>query len=301
VNLAITGASGFIGSALCARLIQDGHALTLLTHGAPRDASASNKRWLHWTPGAAGEWEKAIDGCDGIINLAGEPIATRRWTNRQKRKIRLSRVDATASLVGAIAKATKKPKFLISGSAVGIYGDCGNEPLTEQREPGDDFLASVCRDWEAQAAEAESLGCRVALLRTGIVLDAEGGALDAIARPFQFLVGGPLGSGKQWMSWIHLDDEIGIIKFIIENEQARGAINATAPNPVSNGDFSKALGRAMKRPSWFGVPAFGLRLMLGEMAEMLLTGQRAIPAAAQRLGYQFRFPELKAALEACIR
>lgn len=300
MKLVVTGASGFIGSALTERLLQDGHSLILLAYTAPPTASSANKRWLHWTPGASGEWEKAVDGCDGIINLAGEPIASRRWSNRQKRRIRLSRIETTSSLVSAIEKSTVKPKFLINASATGFYGDRGEALATEETVPGYDFLARVCQDWEAEALKAESLGCRVALLRTGVVLGPENGALEQILMPYRFFVGGPLGSGKQWMSWIHLEDEIGLIRFLVEHENAHGPINATAPNPVTNTEFSKALGRVIKRPAWLGVPAFALRVMAGEMAEMLLGSQRVFPAAATKLGYQFRYPFLVDALENCL-
>lgn len=296
----VTGASGFIGSALTTRLLQDGHSLILLTHSAPPSASSPGKRWLHWTPGVTGEWEKAVDGCDGIINLAGEAIAANRWSNRRKRRIRLSRIVATGSLVDAIEKSSRKPKFLINASAIGYYGDRGDALATEESRPGDDFLARLCQEWEAEALRADELGCRVMLLRTGIVLGPENGALEQMLMPYRFFVGGPLGSGKQWMSWIHLDDEIGLIRMLIENERAQGPINATAPTPVTNGEFSKTLGRVIRRPAWLGLPAFALRVMVGEMSQMLLGSQRVLPAAAQQLGYQFQYPFLIDALENCL-
>ena len=299
MRLVVTGASGFIGTALCSRLLAKGHRLTLLTHSAPRDGSTETKKWLHWTPGTPGDWESALEGADGVINLAGEPIAAKRWTPSQKEKIRISRIDATNSLVEAIAKAKQKPAFLLNASAVGYYGRRGDETITEDTPAGNDFLSSVCSEWEAEARKAEVLGLRVIRLRTGIVLGRAGGALAKMGLPFKFFVGGPLGSGKQWMPWIHLDDEVGLMLYLIENE-ATGPVNATAPNPVTMNEFCRTLGKVMGRPSWLGAPALALRLVLGEMAEMLLTGQRAIPAAAHELGYKFRYSNLTEALQACM-
>jgi uncharacterized protein (TIGR01777 family) len=300
MKLVIAGASGFIGSALCSRLLDKGHVLTLLTRVTPRDASTATKRWLQWTPGTPGDWEAGVDGADGVINLAGEPIAAKRWTGRQKQNILTSRIETTNSLVEAIRKAKQKPGFLINASAVGYYGPRGDETVTEEAGAGKDFLSSVCREWEEEAKKAESLGLRVIRVRTGIVLGRGGGALAKMVPPFKFFVGGPLGSGTQWMSWIHLEDEVGLMLYLIEHSQATGPFNATAPNPVRMKEFCQVLGQVMGRPSWAPVPAFALRLALGELAEMLLTGQRVIPAAAQRLGYEFRYANLDAALKACM-
>lgn len=300
MKLVVTGATGFIGSVLCSRLLEQGHNLTLLTRSAPREAARQNKRWLHWTADTGGEWQQAVEGADGIINLAGEPIAAKRWTPEQKRSIVTSRLDSTRALIDAIVKAQQKPKFLINASAIGYYGPRGDEPITEDAECGSGFLAETTRDWENEASRAESLGLRVVYLRTGIVVGRDGGALAKMVPPFKFFIGGPLGSGKQWMSWIHVEDEVGLIIHLADNAQAAGPINATAPNPVTMRDFCRALGRVLGRPSWAPVPSFALRLLLGEMAEMLLTGQRVIPAAAQRLGYQFHYPQLEEALQACM-
>ena len=300
MKLVIAGASGFIGSALCSRLLDKGHVLTLLTRVAPRDASTATKRWLQWAPGTPGHWETGVDGADGVINLAGEPIAAKRWTERQKQKILTSRIETTNSLVEAIRKAKQKPGFLINASAVGYYGPRGDETVTEEAAAGQDFLSSVCREWEEEAKKAESLGLRVIRVRTGIVLGRGGGALAKMVPPFKFFVGGPLGSGTQWMSWIHLEDEVGLMLYLIEHSQATGPFNATASNPVRMKEFCQILGQVMGRPSWAPVPAFILRLALGELAEMLLTGQRVIPAAAQRLGYKFHYTDLYEALKACM-
>ena len=300
MKLVVAGATGFIGSALCSRLLERGHTLTLLTRHAPPNGGAPGKTWRHWTPDAVGSWEALLDGADGVINLAGEPIAAKRWTESQKHRIYLSRIDATRSIVEAVAKANRKPAFLLNGSAVGYYGPHGDEIVTEETPAGSDFLSSVCRAWEEEARKAEPLGIRVIRLRTGIVLGPRGGALAKMVLPFKLFIGGPLGSGAQWMPWIHLEDEIGLMLHLIEAPQCAGPVNATAPNPATMREFCQTLGKVMRRPSWAPVPGFALRLMLGEMADMLLTGQRAVPAAAQKLGYPFRYPNLSDALKACM-
>ncbi len=300
MRLVVAGGTGFIGAALCSRLLELGHSLTLLTRSASSGAISPNKRSLSWNPASPGPWEEALNGSDGVINLAGEPIA-KRWTERQKELIASSRIDATRALVTAIGKAKEKPKFLLNASAVGYYGARGDETLTEDAGSGNDFLSRVCIAWEKEAIKAEDYGLRVIRLRTGIVLGKGGGALAKMLLPFKLFMGGPLGSGNQWMSWIHLEDEIALILFLLEHADAHGAINATAPNPVTMQEFCKTLGDAVNRPSWAPVPAFALRLLLGEMAEMLLTGQRVLPEQAQKLGYSFRYPTLHEALEACIR
>ena len=300
MKLVVAGGTGFIGRALCRTLGEQGHALVLLTRSTAPAIAAPNATTVVWNPASAGDWERTIDGADGVINLAGEPIAARRWTEAQKKKLRTSRVDTTRALVTAIGKAQAKAKFLLNGSAVGYYGPRGNETVAEDSEPGGDFLGALCKAWEAEARRAEDHGLRVVRLRTGIVLGKNGGALAKMVLPFKLFIGGPLGSGNQWMPWIHLEDEIGLIRFLIENQSARGAINATAPNPVTMKEFCKTLGSVLHRPSWAPVPAFALRLLLGEMAEMLLTGQRAVPAVAERLGYRFRYPMLGDALKSIL-
>ena len=295
MNLVITGASGFIGSKLVERL-GSAHELKLLTRRRPKKAVFSRREWILWEPDTPGEWERCVEGATGIINLAGEPIANKRWSSEQKDRIRLSRVNTTRALVRAIAKAKDKPKFLISGSAVGYYGPRGDEPLTENSPAGAGFLADICREWEDEARQAQGHGVRVALVRTGIVLGKGEGALAKMVKPFKLFAGGYLGSGRQWMPWIHVEDEVGLIQFLMDDENAAGAFNATAPNPVTMEEFCKALARVLNRPSWAPVPASVLTLLLGEMAEMLLTGQRAVPKAAQDLGYSFRYPTILEAL-----
>jgi uncharacterized protein len=297
MKLVITGASGFIGSTLVRQLREAYHILTLLSRKPRFSSQAVNAKWLVWQPGVPGEWENAIDGADGVVNLAGEPIVQKRWTERQKENIRASRIEATHAIVTAIAKAKKKPKFLVNASAVGYYGDRGDETLTEESAPGKDYLARVCVSWEEEAKKAQNVGVRVVLLRTGIVLGRGKGALAKMVPPFKLFVGGPLGSGKQWMPWIHLEDEIGLMLFLMENENAQGAFNATAPNPVTMEEFSKTLGQVLNRPSWASVPGSVLSLALGEMADVLLAGQRVLPQAAQKLSYTFKHPTLTEALK----
>lgn len=297
MKIIITGATGFIGSILTDHLWNQFHSLILLSRKPPVEVGVAKKLWFRWKPPAGGEWEQAVDGADGIINLAGEPIAGKRWNNEQKEKLRSSRIDSTRALVNAIAKAKAKPKFLLNASAVGYYGPHQDEILTESSAPGGDFLSRLCVDWEAEALKAEAHGVRVAMIRTGIVLAKGQGALAKLVPPFKLFLGGPLGSGKQWMPWIHIEDEIRFLLFLMGNESARGAFNATAPNPVTMEQFSKTLGEVLKRPSWLSVPPSMLALIAGEMADMLLTGQRAVPEAASKLGFVFKYPTIREALE----
>lgn len=296
MKLVISGASGFIGSTLVERLANKNHTLILLSRSR-RDGGRSNIQWTAWEPGQAGTWQEAMDGADGVIHLAGEPIAGKRWSEAQKQRLRESRIDTTRMIVAGIAKAKQKPKFLINSSAVGYYGPHGDETLTEESPPGSDFLGQLCAAWEAEASKAREQGLRVSLVRTGIVLGKGKGALAKMVPPFKLFAGGRLGSGKQWLPWIHIEDEVGLIDFLVDHEKADGPFNATAPNPVTMDEFCKALGRVLNRPSWAPVPASILSLMLGEMAEMLLTGQRALPQAAQKLGYEFKYPNVLEALE----
>ena len=302
MRLAITGGTGFIGKPLCEALLRDGHELLLLTRSSSHTSSLAGARvrLVEWQSEAGGAWADQLNGIDGIVNLAGEPIAGRRWTPAQKARIRDSRVHATTALVDAMQRLPRAPSVLINASAVGYYGPHGDEVLDESAPAGEGFLAEVCHAWELAARRAESLGVRVVRLRFGIVLADDGGALAKMQPPFQYFLGGPLGSGRQWLSWIHREDVIGLIRWALTRSQAAGAINATAPEPATMRDFADALGRAMHRPSWLPAPAFALRILLGEMSEMLLTGQRVAPAAAQRLGYTFAHPSLDGALAECV-
>jgi len=238
--------------------------------------------------------ELSLEGVDAVVHLAGEPIA-QRWTDEVKQKIRDSRTTGTRHLVQALSTLRQRPSVLVCGSAIGYYGSRGDAVLTEESAPGSGFMADVCVAWENEADLAESLGIRLVKLRTGVVLAANGGALAKMLPPFKAGMGGRLGHGDQWMSWIHLDDLVGIIQHALENP-LRGAVNGTAPNPVVNADFTKALGHALSRPAVVPMPAFTLKFMFGEMADVMLASQRVMPRAAEAAGYKFRYPELDAAL-----
>lgn len=297
MRIVIAGGTGFLGRALLDSLARDGHTLVVLSRGAGRAGSA---RSVPWSPdGSAGAWAREIDGADAIVNLAGESIAGRRWSAAQKQRILESRVLATRSLVAAINGAPKAPAVFVSGSAVGYYGPLGDEIATEDHAPGADFLANVCRQWEAEAAGVKAPSTRVAVIRTGLVLARHGGALPKMLPPFWFGAGGPIGSGRQYWPWIHLDDWVGLVRWTMAAPAASGPFNATAPNPETNANFARALGRAVHRPAFMPAPAFAMRLVLGEMADaLLLSGQRAVPARAERGGYTFRFARLDDALRA---
>ena len=298
MHIVIAGGSGFLGSALTSRLASEGHDVSILTRRTPAGTSARpHVTFIPWTPdGTTGPWARAIDGATAVVNLAGESIAAKRWSEAQKHKLRDSRLLATKSLTTAIRNAPRAPAAFVNGSAVGYYGDRGDETLTEASAPGTDFLARLAQDWEAAATEAAAV-TRVALVRTGIVLDRRGGALAKMLPPFQMFVGGPLGSGRQFMPWIHKEDWVRMVTWMIGAEGARGPLNATSPSPVTNAEFSKALGHALKRPSLLPAPAFALRVMLGEMADaLLLSGQRALPVRATDLGFSFRYSNIDDAL-----
>ena len=303
MKIVIAGGSGLLGAALSRTLTRDGHDATVLTRRpASRSPSEARLSFVQWTPdGAVGPWASTVNGADVVVNLAGESIAAKRWSPPQKQKLRDSRLLATRSLTSAIRQAARPPAVFISGSAVGYYGDRGDETLTETSPPGTDFLANLAKDWEAAASEVSSL-TRVALVRTGIVLDRTGGALPKMLPPFRMFVGGPLGTGTQYMPWIHTEDWVRMVSWMMTTEGARGPLNATSPSPVTNAEFSKALGHALRRPSLLPAPAFALRLALGEMADaLLLSGQRALPVRATDLGFSFRYSNIDEALANVLR
>ena len=298
MRFVIAGGTGFLGSALTDHLAAEGHNLVVLTRQSPKAHAARTRvAYETWSPnGQSGPWARAVEGVEAVVNLAGESIAARRWSPAQKKHILESRLLATLSLTDAIGSAAMPPRTFVSGSAVGYYGDRGDETLTESAAPGHDYLAGVCQQWEA-AATAVRDRSSVALIRTGIVLDRRGGALPKMLPPFFLFAGGPIGSGRQYMPWIHKDDWVRLVAWTIANDDVRGPINATGPAPVTNAEFSKALGRAMKRPSLLPAPAFALRIALGEMADaLLLSGQRALPVRATDLGFSFRFSNIDEAL-----
>jgi len=327
-RVVVTGATGLIGKRVCARLAQQGYAVVVFARdvAAARRSIPQAAEYVQYSASENGPWAPAIDGAYGVINLAGANNFGRRWSEAYKREIRDSRVIGTRGLVNAMRAAAQKPKVFVSGSAIGIYGFRDDTPLDESASLGDDFLARVCKEWEAEAGKAEELGVRTVLIRTGVVLGGEqpglpwpftfkgispsrpgfvldfrNGALPLMALPYRFFIGGPIGSGRQWFSWIHLDDEVELIIKALEDEQLSGPLNATAPEPLTNRDFSRTLGRVLGRPSWLPLPGFALKLLLGEVADMLAEGQRVLPAKAQAAGYSFRFPTAEAALRELAR
>ena len=293
MNVTITGASGFIGQRLLARLLRDGHTLHVI--GRSRPGGPAEVRFSSWDAGVVAVPVEAIEGGDAIVHLAGEPVG-QRWNDDVKKRICDSRVLGTRAIVEAVSKLQQRPQTLVCASAIGYYGDRADEILDEQSGIGQGFLSEVCAQWEAEARAAGNLGLRVVLTRTGIVLGREGGALKQMLPPFRLGVGGPTGSGKQWMSWIHLDDLIEAIVFSLGNANVFGPVNATAPNPVRNEEFTKALGTALGRPAIVHTPLFALKVMLGEAAEVVLASQRVVPKALQRAGFQFLYSDIRDAL-----
>lgn len=297
-RVVVTGATGLIGKALCARLRERGYAVVVLSRDpeGARGAVPGAAEYVRYEPAESGAWASALDGAWGVVNLAGASIAGKRWNEAYKHEIRDSRVLGTRGLVAAMRAAKTKPQVFVSGSAIGYYGPRDNTALDEGAAPGDDFLAGVVKEWEAEGMRAEELGIRTVLLRTGVVLDAKEGALPQMKRPVSLFVGGPVLPGDQWFSWIHLADEVGIIMLALEDERVRGPLNATAPGVQTNRDFYRTLGKVLGRPIWAPVPGFALKVIVGESAELLTTGQRVIPKKAQELGYRFQYPTSEAAL-----
>jgi hypothetical protein len=308
MKILITGGTGLIGRELISSLAADGHSLIVLTRN-PANATdlPSKAKAVQWDGKTSQSWGQHVDGADAVVNLAGESIAGGdslaailfggRWTPARKQVILQSRLDAGHALVEAIRAATQKPAVLIQASAVGYYGNQGNNELTETSPAGKDFLAGVCKQWEASTAEVEAMGVRRVILRTGVVLSTLGGVLPVLSFPYRLFTGGPLGDGRQWFPWIHMEDEVGAVRWLMEKSGASGAYNLCAPQPLTNDAFGKVLGKAMRRPHWFPTPAFALKLVLGELADALLfTSQRQMPVRLKREGYQFKFPEAESAL-----
>jgi len=292
MRLLISGSHGLVGKALIKSLESEGHEIFRLVRHAP----ASNSE-IEWSPDRYSIALARLEGFDAVVHLAGESIASGRWDEEKKRKIRDSRVKGTKLLSDALANLARPPKTLISASAIGYYGNRGDELLTETSPAGDDFLAGVCVEWENATAHAAAKGLRVVNMRFGIILDSEGGALAKMLTPFRMGVGGKVGDGKQWMSWIALDDVVGGINHVLASETVKGPVNFVAPNPVRNAEFTKTLGRVLSRPTIFPIPAFGLRLVFGEMADaLLLSSERVEPERLKAADYQFKYSQLDAAL-----
>ncbi len=297
MRIVLTGGTGFVGQELLQALLAEKHQVTLLTRNA-RKAGLSNTllKVMYWDAKSPGDWQRELDGADAVIHLAGESIANKRWTRSQKEILTRSRLDSTRAIVNAIAIAVKKPAVLISASAIGYYGDVESGDVLESHSKGVGFLADLCQMWELEALAAEQSGARVVLLRIGVVLGKGGGALKKMTPPFQMYVGGPIGSGRQWFSWIHREDLVKSVLFALKNANVKGPVNATAPKPLTQREFSSALGRALGKPSWAPVPAFILKLGLGEMSDMLVTGQKVVPDQLTRTGFAFKFPDADSAL-----
>lgn len=302
MRIIITGGTGLIGRALAENLARDGHDVFVLSRSLQKGKDLpSAVQFAQWDGRTAAGWGHLADGAGAIINLAGASIGgdgffPARWTARRKRLILDSRLNAARAVFDAIQAASAKPDVVIQASAIGYYGPRGDEEITEDVEPGDDFGAHVCVAWENSLADVEDLGVRYAVIRTGLVLSGHGGVLTRLALPFRFYAGGPLGSGRQWMSWIHIADEVWAIRLLLKNRSASGVFNLTAPRPVTNAEFSRALGSVMGRPSSLSVPEHVLRLALGEASTLVLEGQRVLPQRLLDLGFAFVFPSLEPAL-----
>jgi uncharacterized protein len=298
MHVVVTGATGFIGMRVVAALRERGDRFTVLSRHPERALATvpGAARALLWSPGVRGAWMGAVDGCDAVLHLAGESVGGRRWNAAFKRRLLESRVLGTRDIVRAITEAKHKPALLLSASGIGYYGDAGEARVDERSPAGSDVLSDICRAWEAEALAARTAGVRVVTPRFGLVLARDGGALPRLAQPFSFFAGGPLGSGRQWFPWVHVDDAIAAILHCMDTAPLDGAVNVVAPEPVRNKDFCAALGKAMGRPSWLRVPAFALRLAVGEFADTLLGGQRASCDALRESGFAFRHPALEGAL-----
>jgi uncharacterized protein (TIGR01777 family) len=298
----VTGGTGLVGRRLIRRLFGRGDTVVLLTrrYAHARQLFGPDITLVEGDPTQAGPWADNLADCDAAINLAGENVFGRRWSTAYKEAIRDSRVNATRNVAEALARKPRRPdgraRVLVNASAIGYYGPHGEEELDERSPPGSDFLAQVCVDWEKAAAPAGAAGVRCSFVRVGVVLDREGGALAKLLTPFKLFAGGPAGTGRQWMSWVHHADLVGLLLLGLDREDAGGPVNGTAPHPVTNREFGKVLGRVLHRPSFFRTPGFMLRLALGEVADVIVTGQRVLPRRAQALGYAFQYPTVDAAL-----
>jgi uncharacterized protein (TIGR01777 family) len=305
MRVVLAGATGFIGARLVKTLSGRGDQLVVLTRSpqgrsATRLSSMPNVRVVPWDAESPGLWRSELDGADAVINLAGEPVVGKRWSEAQKRRILDSRVLSTRALVEAMAAARRPPAVLVNASAIGYYGAHGDETLDEAGPAGGDFLAQVCRDWEAEAVRAEPR-TRVVVVRIGIVLGEEGGSLAEMVKPFRLGAGGPIGTGRQWVSWIHRDDLVAMLLFAVDHVDVRGVLNGTAPTPVRNAELAREMGRVLNRPSWLPAPKFALRVALGEVAAMLVEGQRVVPKRALEAGFSFAHPDLSQSLAELLR
>ncbi|KAM3114538.1 thylakoid membrane protein ThyD [Phormidesmis sp. 146-33] len=302
MKVAITGATGFVGSRLVERLLAEGHQVVVLTRNPAKAAfpQSSNLEIVAYKPIEAGDWQNVFYGCDGVVNLAGEAIAESRWTPERKQALIDSRKITTQKIVEAIAKVDHKPSVLVNASAIGFYGTSETATFDETSSAGDDFLAEICQIWEAEASKVKEIGTRLVILRLGVVL-GDGGALGKMLPAFKLFAGGPIGSGKQWFSWIHRDDVVSLIVRALTRSDMEGTFNATAPNPVRMVDLTNTIGEVMNRPSWLPVPGFALEAMLGDGAKVVLEGQEVLPKRTLSSGFEYQYPTLKPALEAILK
>jgi uncharacterized protein (TIGR01777 family) len=299
MKILITGGTGFIGTALRKHLSATPNDLVLLTRGESRMelSGALTVKYVHWNPTERGAWEKEVDGCDAVINLIGKNVFEERWSAAVKQQILSSRVQPTRLLTEAIGRAERKPSVMVSVSAVGYYGDRGEETVTEASSSGNDFLAEVARQWEAAALDAEQFGVRVAVPRIGLVLERSGGMIGKMLLPFRLFAGGPIGSGRQFLPWVHMEDVVRGILYPLENGSMRGVYNLSSPSPVTMKEFAAVFGSVLHRPSWLPVPNIALGVLYGEGAKVIVSGQRAVPERLLNAGYTFSYPELRPALE----
>lgn len=303
MNILITGGSGFIGRTLSAHLIEAGHKVIILSRTpAKQVGKIENVEWVGWNGKTPEGWGHLLETCDAVVNLAGQDISgsgffPQRWTKTRKKAIRESRIHAGMAVTNAIRMATRKPSVLVQSSGVSIYGSSHEEIITEDNPPGKGFFASLAQEWEDSSRAVESMGVRRVIIRSGVNLSTQSGALPRMMLPFKLYAGGPFGSGKQYLPWIHPLDEARAIHFLIEQRSAHGPFNLVAPQAVTNAEFGKTLGKLMQRPYWLPVPAFAMRLAFGQVADVVLTGQRAIPQRLQELGFKFLYPDLENALQ----
>jgi len=302
MQIVMTGGTGFIGRSLCAALCQEGHRVTLVTRRR-EDAQrlcSSTVTAVEWNGREAGAWEHCLEGADAVVNLAGAPIADGRWTETRKRLLTESRVLTTRLLVEAMSRRSSKPRTLVSASGIGYYGASDDRVLDESAARGQGFLADLCLEWETEARRAAEFGVRVVMLRTGMVLEQDGGALPKMLLPFRLFTGGPIMPGTQWVSWIHRRDHIGLTQWALSTPSVSGPVNVVAPEAVTMNRFCEGLGRVLHRPSWLPVPGFALHLALGELGTLMTRGQRVNPAKALSRGYVFHYPKLEPALQAIL-
>lgn len=303
MKVVVAGGTGFVGNALVRRLLDEKHHVIVLSRNAGTSMGfpGGDLRIEPWDGRSTGGWTGQLEGADAVVNLSGEGIADKRWSAERKKRLISSRLDSTKALVDAIEKCSKRPKVLVNASAVGYYGVAEDSEVDEASPKGTGFLADLCAEWERQARKAEALGVRVVMLRLGVVIGKGGGALQKFILPFNLFIGGPLGSGRQYFPWVHRDDVVGAILYVLQDDRLAGPVNVSAPDSLTMSQFCRVLGKAMDRPSWAPVPSFMLKMLLGEMSSMVLTGQRAVPRKLREAGYRFCYPDAESALKSLFK